>query len=120
VCSYSTIWDENEIVELNKNKKSTQEINKIRSNYFIPGTELNTLESFSKVPILLIQNSSSNSLNSIWNRNMYSGWDIVLPRSWAMPFWLPLIHLGCRGIGQSELDYLLFESGFYSSKSLYR
>jgi len=118
VFSYSSIWNENEIDELNKGKKSTQEINKLRSNYFIPGTELNTLESFSKVPILLIQNSSKNSLNTIRNGTMYSGWDIVVPRSWAMPFWLPLIHLGCRSIGQSELDYLLFESGFYSINGL--
>lgn len=109
VYSNSTIWNENEIDILNKSKQTTQEINKLRSNFFIPGTELNSLDSFSKVPVLLIQNSSSS--NSIQNSNMYSGWDIIMPRSWAMPFWLPLIHLGCRSVGQSEIDYMLFESG---------
>jgi hypothetical protein len=100
--SHSTIWNEQEILKLNQNRQTTQEINKLRSNFFIPGTELTNIEKMSRIPILLIQNSQN---------NMYAGWDLIVPKEWGMPFWLPLIHMGARAIGQYELNYLLFESG---------
>lgn len=110
VLSHSTIWNEDEILKLNKNKQTTQDINRLRSNFVLPGTELN-IKSFSKVPILLIQNSLNSNVHSIQNGNMFSGWDIIVPRTWGTAFWLPLIHLGARAIAQTELNYLLFESG---------
>ena len=42
---------------------------------------------------------------------MHCGWDLVVPRNWAMAFWLPLFHSGARAVGQNELSYLMYESG---------
>ena len=77
----------------------------------MPGTELSNLENESKIPILLIQNAINNNNHSLKNGNLYSGWDLILPCSWGMSFWLTLIHHGARALGQNEIDYLSFESG---------
>lgn len=77
----------------------------------MPGTRLTKLENHSKVPVLLIQNASSNGARNVNGGHMLSGWDLVLPKSWAMPFWMCCIHFGARAIGQNELNYLYFESG---------
>lgn len=42
--SHDLIWDQGYINRLNSNKKPTFEINKIRSNYLIPGTDLTKIE----------------------------------------------------------------------------
>jgi len=110
--SKSKIWNQDFIVnELNKNKKSTHAINKFRSQFLLPGTELKDLENHSKVPVLLIQNALNNNLTSLKNGNLYSGWDLIVPCTWGMAFWLTLVHHGARAVGQNEIDYLLFESG---------
>lgn len=112
VLSRSTLWDRQLIETLNKSKQTTHQINKIRSKFLIPGSDVsNAVTSFSKIPVILIQNSLNNNMASVQGGNLFTGWDIILPNSWAMPFWLPLIHMGARAIGQNELNYLLFESG---------
>ena len=50
-------------------------------------------------------------MHSIRGGSMYSGWDVIMPNNWAMDFWLPLIHNGARAFGQTELNYLSFETG---------
>jgi hypothetical protein len=108
--SQSEIWNEEFIANLLKNKKTTFEINKERSQYLIPSTDLITPNN-SQIPILLIQNSLNNTHRSIHNGNLMTGWDLIVPASWSMPFWLTLIHCGARAIGQNEMKYLYFESG---------
>lgn len=109
--SISDIWNSNYINELNKNKKKTNQINKLRSELLIPGSELTSLENHSKIPILLIQTNKFDYTDaSGFVNDMYCGWDLILPRTWAMDFWLPLIHFGSRAIAQNEINYLLFES----------
>ncbi len=109
--SKSNIWCFNYINELNKTKKKTNQINKLRSEFLMPGTELSSLENHSKVPILLIQTNKFDYTDpSGFVNDMYCGWDLILPKTWAMDFWLPLIHFGARAIAQNELNYLLFES----------
>ena len=110
--SNSKIWNQEYILnELNNTKKSTHAINKLRSQFLLPGTELSSLENHSKIPILLIQNSLNNNISALKNGNLYSGWDLIMPFSWGMSFWLTLIHHGARALGQNEVNYLLFESG---------
>ena len=110
--SQSKIWNQEYIQnDLNTKKKSTHAINKIRSQFLLPGTELKNFENHSKIPAILIQNTLNNNLNAIQNGNLYSGWDLILPCSWGMAFWLNLVHHGARALGQNEIDYLLFESG---------
>ncbi len=96
---------------MNKIKKTTHEINKIRSNYLLPGTRLTEVEDYCQVPIILVKNSINSSVYSSQNGNLYNGWDVIIPNGWAMPFWLTMVHSGAKAIGQRELNYLMFESG---------
>lgn len=61
--------------------------------------------------MILIQNAANNNLYSLKNGTLFSGWDVIIPKTWAMAFWVTLVHNGARAIGQDELNYLLFESG---------
>ena len=110
ILSSSDIWNRDRLTELNQSKKTKHEINKLRSKFLIPGTEID-MDNQSKVPILVIQNTIKNKMFSIQNGTLYSGWDIIVPNTWGMDFWLPLVHMGAKAIGQKELNYLLFESG---------
>lgn len=116
IFSYSTIWDRSVIDRLNASKKNTHEINKIRAEYLLPGTRLSKLENHSKIPILLIQNGESNGVHGLNSQSMLAGWDLIIPKSWAMPFWMCFVHFGARAIAQHELSYLYFESGKNSQK----
>jgi len=41
-----------------------------------------------------------------------SGWDVVLPSGWAMPFWLAFVFRGGRTCGLHEANALSFECGW--------
>jgi hypothetical protein len=112
VLSKSDIWNQEYISILNRSKKSTHFINQERSNYLIPATELTNenLINNSKIPVVLVQNSKNDCLESANDGALFTGWDIIVPNSWAMAFWLCMIHFGARAIGQNELNYLNFES----------
>ena len=92
--AYSPIWNRNVITKLNENKITTHEINKLRSKYLIPGSEINLGSSESKVPILLIQTTSDTNFRDVKNGTMFTGWDIIIPNSWATSFLQLFIHLG--------------------------
>jgi hypothetical protein len=38
--------------------------------------------------------------------------DLIAPRGWGMPFWLPLVHAGARVGGTREEQQAQFEMGF--------
>ena len=110
--SKSTIWDQDYILnDLNKNKKTTYFINKLRSQFLVPSSQIINLENESKIPVLIIQNGLQNNLFSLKNGNLYAGWDLIVPSSWGSSFWLTLIHHGAKALGQNEINYLMFESG---------
>lgn len=109
--SYSPIWNRDLIKELNKNKVSTHEINKLRAKYLMPGSDINMGANEAKIPILIIQTTSETNFNHIKNGTMFTGWDIIIPNNWAMPFWQLLIHLGARAVGLNEMNYLSFQAG---------
>ena len=109
--SNSQIWNRSVIADLNAAKKTTHEINKLRAEFVLPGTRLTKLENHSKIPILVVHNGTSMGVHGLHGRRMLTGWDLVLPKSWAMPFWLCCVHFGARAIAQAELDYLYFEPG---------
>jgi ribonuclease P/MRP protein subunit POP1 len=81
-------------MKLNENKISTHEINKLRSKYLIPGSEINLGANESKIPILLIQTTSETNFRDVKNGTMFTGWDIIIPNSWATSFLQLFIHLG--------------------------
>ncbi|CAF0708528.1 unnamed protein product [Brachionus calyciflorus] len=112
-------WDKDYVKNLNSTKKSTFEINKIRSDYLVPGTDLTKIEMHSQIPVLVVQNCLITNFNGIKYGGLYSGWDLILPKSWAMDFWMTLVHFGCKAIGQNEMNYLLFESGNFQFPNEY-
>jgi ribonuclease P/MRP protein subunit POP1 len=62
--------------------------------------------SFDYIPVLCMQRSAGLS------RGFGSGWDIVLPAGWGMPFWVSLMYAnGGRAAGQRELHYVALEAG---------
>ncbi|KAA8497265.1 Ribonucleases P/MRP protein subunit POP1 [Porphyridium purpureum] len=64
------------------------------------------------------QSKTSNSVQvlllareSMLSRGFGSGWDIILPAQWAMPFWLAFIYAGARAVGLREMRQLHREGG---------
>ena len=84
--AYSTIWNPEVTESLRKSKKTTHEINKIRSTFLLPGTQLTQHEDYCHIPILLVKNTVNNSILSAQNGSMFDGWDLIVPRHWAMAF----------------------------------
>lgn len=128
--SVSNIWDPNIREWSKQNKMPNCEINKLRGNCVITGNDKIALDkhSMSVVPILLIQRPGQChpitrpgyyikirsmlyiSIRTFWLYIGYgSGWDIVLPAGWAMPFWLGLIINGCQPGGLRETTTMMLE-----------
>ncbi|XP_027842404.2 ribonucleases P/MRP protein subunit POP1 [Aphis gossypii] len=109
VASVSTIWNSKVRNKSTQNKMSNCEINKLRSNCVINGNDKIALDehSMSIIPILLIQRPGQ--YHPITRPGYGSGWDIILPAGWAMPFWLGLIMNGCQPGGLRETTTMILE-----------
>ncbi|GAM19626.1 hypothetical protein SAMD00019534_028010 [Acytostelium subglobosum LB1] len=66
------------------------------------------IKDYSIPSILLIQRDGG------LTRGYGSGWDIILPKAWAMAFWLPLIYAGAWAIGLENKNIFLLEQGLPS------
>jgi ribonuclease P/MRP protein subunit POP1 len=109
--SHSPLWDRAIIEDLNRTKASTYEINKERAKYLTPMADL-TISRPSKVPVVLVQTTTTSTFSRLKNGSLANGWDLIVPREWGMPFWMSLVHHGAKPIALNELSYLHFESGF--------
>eukprot|EP00842_Homolaphlyctis_polyrhiza_P004308 jgi/Hompol1/4879/HPOL_003985-RA len=106
--SASDIWNHAARETLLENRLSDKQINERRSAFLIPGTRLDPLESDSQIPVLLVHRASAYSL--CFNRGECTdGWDLILPRGWAMDFWLTLVFAGARTAGLREKAEMHFE-----------
>jgi len=67
----------------------------------VPGTPFLPLESDSKKPILLAQRGETNYMksNNKQSQELLYGWNIYIPKGWAMAFFKPLVFAGARVIG---------------------
>ncbi|KAL3281053.1 hypothetical protein HHI36_004277 [Cryptolaemus montrouzieri] len=101
----SPLWDEDLRKIINSSKVSNSEVAKLRSSILVPATDLTQLGY--PVPIILIQKPG----NRVDNLGYSSGWDIILPSSWAQPIWLSLIMCGARSGGLREFKHHNFEIG---------
>ncbi|XP_077289093.1 POP1 ribonuclease P/MRP subunit [Arctopsyche grandis] len=109
--NFSLLWSE-EIRKTVFDKKITNlEMNNMRENSnLVPGEMNDALRNVSGIPVLLVQQPGSK--NSNFKKLGYnSGWDLILPAGYGMPFWLSLILRGARTGGLRETSKLLFESG---------
>lgn len=60
--------------------------------------------SATSVPVLLISQPGG-------DHGWGSGWDLLLPPGWAMPFWMCLNYFGVRVGGQTEMEQYELEAG---------
>lgn len=106
--SNSPIWDEEIRKTVTSTKKSDFEINQLKSEHLVPGSELMLGEEESRIPVLIIQNPGTNS--SAHKHSHYgNGWDLIMPAGWSMAFWVASIYHGARAGGLRELQCLANE-----------
>uniref|UniRef100_A0A8C9F1Y4 POP1 homolog, ribonuclease P/MRP subunit n=1 Tax=Pavo cristatus TaxID=9049 RepID=A0A8C9F1Y4_PAVCR len=99
-CAHSFIWDQDICKNVTENKISEQELNKMRAQLLVPGSQLDLGPCESKIPILLVQQPGKMAGED--RPGWGSGWDIYLPKGWGMAFWIPFIYRGVRVGGLQE------------------
>ncbi|XP_062583770.1 ribonucleases P/MRP protein subunit POP1-like [Saccostrea cucullata] len=106
--SSSPLWKEEIRKTVTSTKKSDFEINQLKSEHVVPGTELILGDEESRIPVLLIQNQGVDPKDR--NHSHYgSGWDLILPAGWSMAFWVASVYHGARAGGLRELQCLANE-----------
>ncbi|OWR43157.1 hypothetical protein KGM_213530 [Danaus plexippus plexippus] len=107
----SPLWDETVCDIIKKNKVTNSEyIEHITQTQLIPG-EVNEDDPFlQNLPIVLLQRPGSQ--DSFYKKIGYgSGWDIILPAEYGLPFWLTFIMFGARTGGLRETESVALEMG---------
>ncbi|XP_037659279.1 ribonucleases P/MRP protein subunit POP1 isoform X2 [Choloepus didactylus] len=99
-CTHSFIWDQAICQSVTENKISDQDLNRMRSELLVPGSQLVLGPQESKIPILLIQQPGK--VTGEDRLGWGSGWDVLLPKGWGMAFWIPFIYRGARVGGLKE------------------
>ncbi|XP_036064890.1 ribonucleases P/MRP protein subunit POP1 isoform X2 [Onychomys torridus] len=99
-CAHSFIWNRDICRSVTENKISDQDLNRMRSELLVPGSQLVLGPHESKIPILLIQQPGK--MTGEDRLGWGSGWDVLLPKAWGMAFWIPFIYQGVRVGGLKE------------------
>ncbi|XP_012867849.1 PREDICTED: ribonucleases P/MRP protein subunit POP1 [Dipodomys ordii] len=99
-CAHSFIWNQDICKSATENKISDQDLNRMRSELLVPGSQLVLGPHESKIPILLIHQPGK--VTGEDRLGWGSGWDILLPKGWGMAFWIPFIYRGARVGGLKE------------------
>lgn len=111
----SHIWDEQVRTEVKEAKIPEHELNRKRSELLVPGSRLAlSEEEISHIPLLLVQLPGCREDHhgyADFISGYGSGWDIILPAGWAMPFWIALVYRGARAGGLQEAHALALEQG---------
>lgn len=67
-----------------------------------------------KIPVIVIQRPGASNPSDVRGHDTISGqgsgFDILLPKGWAMPFWLGFVYRGARCGGLKELESVAYES----------
>ena len=93
------IWNSDVRDAVTAGKVADAVVNKRRSAALVPGTPEAEDSNESKVPVMLIHQDN----------DFGSGWDVVVPAGWAMPFWMNLVFRGARVGGLQQLAQLSLE-----------
>ncbi|XP_005368194.1 ribonucleases P/MRP protein subunit POP1 [Microtus ochrogaster] len=99
-CAHSFIWSRDICRSVTESKISDQDLNRMRSELLVPGSQLVLGPQESKIPILLIQQPGK--VTGEDRLGWGSGWDVLLPKGWGMAFWIPFIYRGARVGGLKE------------------
>ena len=126
--AYSPIWDEDTRKLVSKSKAPDHLLNRERSKQFVKSPKLKPSDkAVAHIPVLLIQqtfqlqlipnirtevsSSGKHRIHSLADDcSVGAGWDLVLPRNWAMPFWVSLSYRGARACGMQELRQCSLET----------
>ncbi|XP_048214411.1 ribonucleases P/MRP protein subunit POP1 [Perognathus longimembris pacificus] len=99
-CAHSFIWNQDICESATENKISDQDLNRMRNELLVPGSQLVLGPQESKIPILLIHQPGK--VTGEDRLGWGSGWDVLLPKGWGMAFWIPFIYRGARVGGLKE------------------
>lgn len=114
--SDSPLWQCDVREDVKNNKMSEAQLNYLKSEQLIPGTDLILGQDESRIPALLVQNpgiqkTRSNTSPLTVNTNYGAGFDLILPASWSMAFWVASVYRGARAGGIRESKSLAKEQG---------
>ncbi|XP_045495916.1 ribonucleases P/MRP protein subunit POP1 [Colias croceus] len=109
--SSSPLWDENICNIVKKNAVSnTKFIDHVTMTEIVPGEVNEDDPALQSIPVVLIQQAGSQ--NSESKKIGYgSGWDIIVPSGYGIPFWLTFVMFGARTGGLRETENLAHEMG---------
>ncbi|CAL7943211.1 unnamed protein product [Xylocopa violacea] len=111
----SPIWEQGIREKVSSICATTSAINKLRSQCLVPGINNDKYfneQVMAKIPILLLQKPG------VGTTGLGSGVDIILPSSWAMPFWLACIFRCVRVGALRESKSIAFEYGNMQSPDI--
>ena len=101
--AFSPIWDRNVRDVVSSSKVPDHILNLQRQKQLVRSSQSDLLKKSSKIPVLLVHQSLGSS-------HQGSGWDLILPSNWAMPFWVSLVYHGARACGVKELQKCCLEA----------
>ncbi|KPJ07223.1 hypothetical protein RR48_07639 [Papilio machaon] len=109
--SHSPIWD----TRLHENIKkklmtNAQFIKHVTKTQLVPGEINEDDPALQYVPVVLMQRPGSQNANSK-KLGYGSGWDIIVPAGYGIPFWQTLVMFGGRAGGLRETESIAFEMG---------
>ncbi|XP_054013836.1 ribonucleases P/MRP protein subunit POP1 isoform X1 [Hylaeus anthracinus] len=111
----SPIWEQEIRQKVSRACVTMSAVNKLRSECLVPGIDNDKYfneEIMTKIPILLIQKPG------IGNTGLGSAIDVILPASWAMPFWLACVFRCVRVGALRESKSIAFEYGQMKSPDI--
>ncbi|KAH9630434.1 hypothetical protein HF086_016972 [Spodoptera exigua] len=109
--SNSPLWDMRIHESIKKELMTNgQFVKHLTKNNLVPGAVDEDDPALQCIPVVLVQRPGSQ--NSEFKKLGYgSGWDIIIPSGYALPFWLTFIMFGARSGGLRETESLAFEMG---------
>ncbi|XP_052256914.1 ribonucleases P/MRP protein subunit POP1-like isoform X2 [Dreissena polymorpha] len=105
--STSPLWCEEVRQRVLAEKRTDHQIHDLKADQLVRGQPLDLGGEESAVPVIVIQRPGPTKSNT--GCQQLSGFDLLLPKGWAMPFWLALVYRGARCGGLSERESQAFE-----------
>ncbi|XP_062394520.1 ribonucleases P/MRP protein subunit POP1 [Sardina pilchardus] len=96
-CCQSALWDRSVRDNVTDNKLPEKELNRMRSELLVPGSQLTPTPLQGRVPMLLVHQPGKQLGQEMPSWGV--GWDLLLPKGWGMAFWVPLVYRGVRVAG---------------------
>ena len=101
--AFSPIWDKNVRKAVSQSKVPDHILNLERQKQLTRPNLDDLKGKAAKIPVLLVQ-------QLLGSTHQGSGWDLILPSNWGMPFWVSLVYRGARACGMKELQKCSLEA----------